>query len=95
LVLPTAKLPGRQPPAEHEGVSVVALGTLNETSLMIQLGLNGYQMQLREVTGAPGGAIKEHSHATRPGLVQTIAGLWTEVNNGKEIDFLATKLRKP
>jgi hypothetical protein len=57
----------RQPPSEHEGVSVVALGTLKESSLEIQIGMDGYQMQLREVTVAPGGAIKEHSHATRDG----------------------------
>ena len=81
----------RQPPAEHEGVSVVPLGKLKESSLKIQLGLNGYEMQLREVTVAPGGAIKEHSHATRPGLVQTISGSWTEVRNGKEFDFPASK----
>ena len=54
----------RQPPAEHEGVSVVSLGQLNESSLKIQLGLSGYEMKLREVTVEPGGAIKEHSHAT-------------------------------
>lgn len=81
----------RQPPAEHEGVSVVSLGKLEQSSLKIQLGLNGYQMQLREVTVAPGGAIKEHSHANRPGLVQTISGSWTEVRGAKETDFPATK----
>jgi hypothetical protein len=62
----------RQPPSEHEGVSVVALGTLKESSLEIQIGMDGYQMQLREVTVAPGGAM-------------------TEVRNGKEIEFPATK----
>lgn len=81
----------RQPPSEHEGVSVVSLGTLKESSIKIQIGLDGYQMQLREVTVAPGGAIKEHSHATRPGLVQTISGSWTEVRNGKEAEFPASR----
>ncbi len=81
----------RQPPAEHEGVSVVALGQLNESSLKIQIGLSGYEMKLREITVAPGGAIKEHSHATRPGLVQTISGSWVEVRNGKEFEFPASK----
>jgi quercetin dioxygenase-like cupin family protein len=81
----------RQPPAEHEGVSVVALGQLKASSLKIQLGLEGYEMKLREITVAPGGAIKEHSHATRPGLVQTISGSWIEVRNGKEINYPATK----
>jgi quercetin dioxygenase-like cupin family protein len=81
----------RQPPAEHEGVSVVPLGQLNESSLKIQLGLIGYEMKLREVTVEPGGAIKEHSHATRPGLVKTISGAWIEVRNGKEIKYPAAK----
>jgi quercetin dioxygenase-like cupin family protein len=81
----------RQPPAEHEGVSVVPLGQLKESSLRIQLGLSGYEMKLREVTVEPGGAIKEHSHATRPGLVQTISGSWIEVQNGKETSYPATK----
>ena len=81
----------RQAPAEHEGVSVVPLGQLNESSLKMQIGLSGYEMKLREITVAPGGAIKEHSHATRPGLVQTIFGSWIEVRNGKEISYPATK----
>ena len=81
----------RQPPAEHEGVSVVSLGQLKESSLKVQIGLEGYEMKLREVTVAPGGAIKEHSHATRPGLVQTISGSWVEVLNGKEVSYPATK----
>ena len=81
----------RQPPVEHEGVSVVSLGQLKESSLKVQIGLEGYEMKLREVTVAPGGAIKEHSHATRPGLVQTISGSWVEVRSGKEESFPATK----
>jgi len=81
----------RQPPAEHEGVSVVSLGQLKDSSLKIQIGLEGYEMKLREVTVAPGGAIKEHSHATRPGLVQTVSGSWVEVRNGKEVSYPVTK----
>ena len=81
----------RQPPAEHEGVSVVPLGQLNESSLKIQIGLSGYEMKLREVTVEPGGAIKEHSHATRPGLVKTVSGSWIEVRSGKEISYPASK----
>jgi quercetin dioxygenase-like cupin family protein len=81
----------RQPPAEHEGVSVVSLGQVNESSLKVQIGLEGYEMKLRELTVAPGGAIKEHSHATRPGLVQTISGSWIEVRNGEEVSYPDTK----
>ena len=81
----------RQPPAEHEGVSVVPLGQLKESSLKMQIGLSGYEMKLREITVEPGGAIKEHSHATRPGLVKTISGSWIEVRNGIEKSYPATK----
>ena len=81
----------RQPPEKHEGVSVVALGELKPSSLKIQLGLEGYRMQMREVTVAPGGSIAEHSHATRPGLVKTVSGSWIEVRGDKEIPFPASK----
>ena len=81
----------RQPPTEHEGVSVVSLGELRPSSLKIQLGLEGYTMQMREVTVEPGGAIKEHSHATRPGLVKTVSGSWVEVQGNKETRYPATK----
>ena len=81
----------RQPPNEHEGVSVVALGELKPSSLKIQLGLEGYRMQMREVTVAPGGAIANHSHAERPGLVKTVSGSWTEVRGDEEIFYPASK----
>ena len=81
----------RQPPSAHEGVSVVALGELKPSSLKIQLGLEGYRMQMREVTVAPGGAIAEHSHATRPGLVKTVSGSWIEVRGNNEIPYPASK----
>ena len=81
----------RQPPAEHQGVSVVPLGGLKESSLNIQLGLEGYVMKMREVTVEPGGAIKEHSHATRPGLVKTVSGSWIEVRGDKETEYSAAK----
>ena len=81
----------RQPPAKHEGVSVVPLGDLKPSSLKIQLGLEGYRMQMREVTVAPGGAIAEHSHANRPGLVKTVSGSWIEVRGNKEIPYPASK----
>ena len=81
----------RLPPAEHQGVSVAPLGELRPSSLKIQLGLEGYTMQMREVTVEPGGAIREHSHATRPGLVKTVSGSWVEVRGNKEIRYPATK----
>ncbi len=81
----------KQPPAEHQGVSVVELGVLPESSLKSQIGLSGHVLKLREVTVEPGGAITEHSHATRPGLVQTLSGSWIEVRDGKETEYPATK----
>ncbi len=81
----------RQPPAEHVGVSVAPLGELRPSSLKIKLGLEGYTMQMREVVVEPGGAIKEHSHATRPGLVKTVSGSWVEVRGDREIRYPAAK----
>ena len=81
----------RQAPEKHEGVSVVPLGDLKPSSLKIQLGLEGYRMQMREVTVAPGGAIAEHSHANRPGLVKTVSGSWVEVRGNMEIPYPASK----
>ena len=81
----------RQPPEKHEGVGVVSLGELKPSSLKIQLGLEGYRMQMREVTVAPGGAIAEHSHANRPGLVKTVSGSWIEVRGSEEIPYPASK----
>lgn len=83
----------KQPPSEHQGVDVVELGVLPEFSLKAQIGLSGYVMKLREVSVAPGGAIAEHSHADRPGVVQTISGSWTEVRNGSETEYPATAKR--
>ena len=81
----------RLPPAEHQGVSVAPLGELKESSLTAQLSLEGYTMKMREVTVEPGGAIKEHSHATRPGLVKTVSGSWVEVRGNKETEYPANK----
>ena len=81
----------KQPPAEHQGVSVVELGVLPQSSLKAQIGVSGFQLELREVTVEPGGAVAEHSHAAAPGLVQTISGTWIEVRDGKEKDYPASK----
>ena len=37
----------------------------------------------------PGGQIARHSHATRPGLVYTLSGSWTEGRPGGERDYPA------
>ena len=68
----------RQPPTEHKGVEVKNLGVVSESSMAIQVGLQGYKMQLREITLAPGGQIARHDHYKRPGLVWTLSGSWIE-----------------
>ncbi len=68
----------RQPPTKHEGVSVAGLGVISESSMSAQIGLQGYKMQLREITLAPGGQIARHDHFKRPGLVWTLSGSWVE-----------------
>ncbi len=68
----------RVPPTEHKGVSVVNLGAISGSSMSAQLGLQGYKMQLREITLAPGGQIARHDHFKRPGLVWTLSGSLTE-----------------
>ena len=68
----------RQPPTEHKGVQVKSLGVISESSMSAQIGLQGYKMQLREITLAPGGQIARHDHFKRPGLVWTLSGSWIE-----------------
>lgn len=81
----------QQPPASSKGVSVTPLGDLQASSLTIQLGLEGYAMQMREVVVEPGGVIAQHSHASRPGLVKTVSGSWVEVREDGEVPYPATK----
>jgi hypothetical protein len=65
-------------PTEHKGLSVAVLGVLGAESIEKQIGLSGYELRLREIVVAPGGTIARHSHAKRPGVVQTISGIFTE-----------------
>ena len=81
----------QQPPAKSQGVSVTPLGDLKPASLKIQLGLDGYTMQMREVVVEPGGVIAQHAHDTRPGLVKTVSGSWVEVRGEEKIPFPAAK----
>ncbi|MDW4550448.1 cupin domain-containing protein [Defluviimonas sp. D31] len=61
-------------PTEHKGLTIGKLGVIEEEMLRRQIGLEGYFMQLRAITIAPGGQIAEHSHEKRPGLVKVIDG---------------------
>ena len=74
-------------PTEHVGLTVNSLGEIKSLSLNKQLGLAGHKLQLREITIAPGGKIAKHSHATRPGLVKVLSGVWTEGRETGETEF--------
>lgn len=65
-------------PTDMKGVSVTELGIINEESLTAQLGIKGFILRMRAVTVEPGGHILEHSHATAPGLVKMVSGVWVE-----------------
>ena len=80
----------RQPPTEHKGVKVKTLGAISESSMSAQIGLQGYKMQLREITLAPGGQIARHDHFKRPGLVWTLSGSWVEGRPEGEKDYPET-----
>ena len=81
----------RAAPSKHKGVSVASLGVVSEDSMSSQLGLDGHIMQLREITLEPGGAIAQHSHAKRPGLVWTLSGSWVEGRANGEKEYPAGK----
>ena len=66
------------PPTEHVGLSVDTLGVVSAASMQATIGLEGYVLQLRAITIAPGGQIAAHPHTTRPGLVKVVAGEWVE-----------------
>ncbi len=76
--IPVYSQSDREIPTEHKGISVTLLGVVGEESLQKQIGLSGYEVRLREIVIEPGGQIARHSHAARPGVVQTISGSWTE-----------------
>ena len=67
-----------QPPTEHVGLTVEALAVVSAKSMQATIGLEGYVLQLRAITIAPGGQIAAHPHAARPGLVKVVAGEWVE-----------------
>jgi quercetin dioxygenase-like cupin family protein len=65
-------------PTDMKAVSVTELGIISEESLTAQIGIKGFILRMRAVTVEPGGHIMEHSHATRPGLVKMVSGVWVE-----------------
>jgi uncharacterized cupin superfamily protein len=65
-------------PTKHKGIAVSKLGIVTKESMAKQTGLEGYVLQLRIATLQPGGQLARHNHTTRPGLVYTLEGSWTE-----------------
>jgi quercetin dioxygenase-like cupin family protein len=65
-------------PTEHKGIGITKLGVVPKESMVKQTGLEGYVLQLRLATLEPGGQLARHDHTTRPGLVYTLEGSWTE-----------------
>lgn len=76
-------------PTETKGIDVTKLGVVSRDSMKKQTGLEGYVLQLRLATLEPGGQIARHDHATRPGLVYTLEGSWTEGRPGSEREYPA------
>ena len=76
-------------PTEHKGIGITKLGIVPRESMVKQTGLEGYVLQLRLATLEPGGQIARHDHATRPGLVYTLEGSWTEGRIGGEREYPA------
>lgn len=76
-------------PTENKGVSVTELGIIDEESLTAQLGIEGFILRMRAVTVEPGGHIREHSHAEKPGLVKMFSGEWIEGRPDGETRYAA------
>lgn len=76
-------------PTKSEGLALTKLGVVSSESMSKQTGLEGYVLQLRMVTMEPGGQIARHKHDTRPGLVYTLEGSWTEGRPDGERDYPA------
>lgn len=78
-------------PTKSKGIGITKLGIVPKGSMTRQTGLEGYILQLRIATVAPGGQIARHNHSTRPGLVYTLEGSWIEGRPGGEREYPAGK----
>lgn len=74
-------------PTEHKGIGVTQLGVVPEESVIRQIGIDGYFLQLRLATLEPGGQVARHQHDTRPGLVYTLEGSWIEGSPDGEREY--------
>ncbi|MGF1501987.1 MAG: cupin domain-containing protein [Paracoccaceae bacterium] len=85
----TAATTPAEPPTEHKGLAVEALGLISPQSMETTIGLTGHKLQLRAITIMPGGQIAKHSHANRPGLVKVVSGEWIEGRESGETVYAA------
>jgi len=70
----------KETPTENKGISGEPLGL---QSLEKQIpAMAGYVLRTRRVTLAPGGSVKNHSHADRPGFLYVLEGELTEYREG-------------
>jgi quercetin dioxygenase-like cupin family protein len=76
-------------PTEHVGIGITQLGVVPEDSMVRQIGIDGYFLQLRLATLEPGGQVARHQHDTRPGLVYTLEGSWIEGRPDGEREYPA------
>ncbi|MCW3780674.1 cupin domain-containing protein [Defluviimonas sp. CAU 1641] len=76
-------------PTENIGIGITKLGVVPEESMIRQIGIDGYFLQLRIATLEPGGQVARHQHDTRPGLVYTLEGSWIEGRPDGEREYPA------
>ncbi len=70
----------KETPTETKGISGEQLG-LQSLEKQIPT-MAGYVLRTRRVTLAPGGSVKNHSHADRPGFLYVLQGELTEYREG-------------
>ncbi|VAV94220.1 hypothetical protein MNBD_ALPHA08-9 [hydrothermal vent metagenome] len=70
----------KESPTENKGISGEPLGL---QTLQEQIpAMAGYVLRTRRVTLAPGGSVKTHSHADRPGFLYVLEGELAEYKDG-------------
>jgi len=76
LSLAATASPATEMPTENKGISSAPL---QQQTLQQQIpAMEGYVLRSRRVTLAPGGSVKMHSHADRPGFLYVLEGELTE-----------------
>ena len=84
IITSSAMLAIADKPKETQGLEVTPL-QLHSLGAQIPA-MDGYTIRARRIVINPGGTIKEHSHADRPGVVYILEGSMTEYRgNGARI----------